>query len=260
MRLCTHTARLADAPTLDRAALVWGRAAKDIAMGKSFFMGTDAELYTGSNSFSTKISASPITYGLDAPAALAYASVNGVYASAYLAAKDPETRTKSKTQAKNDARKNLRIMASDLAKIIEGTSTVTNEQKLDLGLSVRATPSPVPPPGTPNRFKVSLLGDGSIELKWKCNNPRGSTGTLYQVWRRIGTSGEFDYLGGSGEKKFTDSTLPAGATNVTYKLQAVRSTASGDWADCNVNFGMPGSGSATTATVTEESPSPKIAA
>jgi len=41
-----------------------------------------------------------------------------------------------------------------------------------------ATPTPVGPPGTPYDFGVELLGDGSLELRWRCINPAGSVGTM----------------------------------------------------------------------------------
>ena len=74
--------------------------------------------------------------------------------------------------------------------------------------------------------------------------------------RKIG-SGEFQFVGGVGEKKFVDQTVPAGSTTITYQLQAVRSTASGEWAQFNVNFGV--SDGALTALVTDGVPV-KIAA
>ena len=61
-------------------------------MGKSFFRGTDAALYTGSAAFAAQISADPSAYGLQPADAEAYASLNATFAAAYLAAKDPSTR------------------------------------------------------------------------------------------------------------------------------------------------------------------------
>ncbi|HEX3355954.1 MAG TPA: hypothetical protein VHS31_03140, partial [Tepidisphaeraceae bacterium] len=116
-----------------------------------------------------------------------------------------------------------------------------------------ATPSPKPAPGTPSNFKVSLDGNGALNLAWKCNNPAGTSGTIYQVWRRIGGVGDFSYLGGTGDKTFIDDTLPAGSSSVTYQVQAVRSTAVGAWAQFNVNFGVGGSGAMITS-VTESAP------
>ena len=226
-------------------------------MARSFFTGTDAQLYTGSDAFSAQISATPTAFGLVAAQATAYAALNADFATKYLAANNEETRTKAAIVAKNSAADALRIAAADLAKIIDGTPTVTDAQKTALGLNVRKVPSPMGAPGTSTNFKVKLMGDGSIELGWKCNNPVGSTGTLYQIFRRTGAVGEFEYLGGVGEKKYHDTTIPAGAAVVTYKIQAVRSTAVGDWAEFCVNFGT-GAGGAMTASVSESAP--KLAA
>ena len=96
-----------------------------LAMGRNFFNGSDAELYTGSANFSTKLNVKGNQYGLTPEQASAYATMNGAYSAAYQAAIDPETRTKGKIAAKNAAKKSLKVMASDLAKIVEATPTVT---------------------------------------------------------------------------------------------------------------------------------------
>jgi hypothetical protein len=176
---------------------------------------------------------------------------------AYLASKAPETRTKPKINAKNVAKRALVAMASELSKLIDGTASVTEEQRLELGLSVRATPTPTPDPGTATDFKVAISVNGDLDVSFKCKNPVGSRGTVYQIWRRVGATGPYTYLCGVGSKKFTDSTIPAGATQLAYQVQAVRSTAVGGWAQCDVNFGAAPSG-AMTASVTETAP--KLAA
>src|SRR5439155_25688357 len=94
---------------------------------------------------------------------------------------------------------------------------------------------------------ATIKQTGGLELAWKCPNPPGSSGTIYQVWRRATPLAEFEYLGGSGDKRFADTTIPAGSSQVTYQIQAVRSTAVGDFAQFNVNFGV--SGGTLTATV-----------
>ncbi|MEZ0265336.1 MAG: hypothetical protein ACAI43_11465 [Phycisphaerae bacterium] len=121
-------------------------------------------------------------------------------------------------------------------------------------IPVPPTPGPMASPGTPTGFKVTLNGDGSIKATWKCANPAGSAGTMYLIWRRVG-SGEFVSVGGSGTKSFVDATLPAGAASVTYQIQAVRSTAVGAAAQFVVNFGVSG-GTMTAAVVS----APKLAA
>ena len=122
-------------------------------------------------------------------------------------------------------------------------------------LPVPATPTPVPPPGTPTDFVAALNPDGSLKLRWKCANPAGSSGTIYQVSRRVGTGG-FAALGGTGLRSFDDPTVPAGVAAVTYQVQAVRSTAAGVPAQFLVNFGVTGSGESFASVAS----APKLAA
>ncbi len=98
-----------------------------------------------------------------------------------------------------------------------------------------------PPPGTPLDFTVGLLQNGALELKWKCNNPTGTAGTIYEVKRQIG-GGAFTFIGATGIKTFTDDTIPAGSSPCTYQVTAVRSTARGNPAQFTVNFGIGGGG------------------
>lgn len=205
-------------------------------MAKSWFTSQkDAALAAGSANFSTLISAQPTSYGLVAAQATSYASVNSVWQAAYAAASNPGSRTRSLVAAKNSARDAMCFAASNLAKVISATSTVTDAQRESLGLSVRPIPTPRPAPGTPAELKTQLNA-GALHMSWKCENPKGSSGTIYQIYRKVG-AGAFVYLGGSGEKKFTDAAIPAGATLLTYKIQAVRSTAVGLWGEFVVSFG-----------------------
>jgi hypothetical protein len=103
--------------------------------------------------------------------------------------------------------------------------------------------SPIGPPGQPTGFAIELRTVGSLVLRWKCKSPRGAVGTLYHVHRKIvvtgagGGDGKFEYLGCTGERKFVDETVPAGASAIIYQIQAMRSTATGPSATFNVNFG-----------------------
>jgi hypothetical protein len=221
-----------------------------MVMGRSFYGGNYTQLYTGTVAFAAAISATPTVFGLTALQAASYQTLSDLYGEKYLAAANVEDRSPAKTQARNDAAGPLRAMARDLASIINGTPTVTNEQKLELGLSVRNVPTPVTELGTPNKFKVALLGNGSLLIKWQCASPRAS-GMIYEIYRKIAGEADFTYMGGTGEKKWTDSSIPAGTSQITYQIQAVRSTATGGWAQFNVNFGTGGGSGATQPTVTE---------
>ena len=112
---------------------------------------------------------------------------------------------------------------------------------------------------TPTDFKVSLSQGGALTLKWKCPNPAGSAGTIYQVARRLGATGSFTFIGGSGTRKFIDQTLPTGSSSITYRIVAVRSTAQGPEALFTVNFGVSAGGGERIASIAEVS-APKLAA
>lgn len=133
---------------------------------------------------------------------------------------------------------------SDLIRVIRGFAE--QQANPDAVYSAANIPAPQPPlpapaPGTPANFTVALLQNGAVELSWKCANPEGTQGTIYEVRRKTG-SGAFTFIGAIGVKKFVDDTLVAGSTNVVYQITAVRSTVRGNPAQFNVNFGIGGDG------------------
>ena len=129
----------------------------------------------------------------------------------------------------------------EIIKQVRAKATTSGDAVYPLaGLPVPPIPSAVPMPGTPTDLVVALDGNGALRLKWSCKNPAGSSGLMYQIYRRIDGAigaGELAYLGGSGMKSFTDTTVPAGATQITYQMHAVRSTGVGLWATFTVSFG-----------------------
>ena len=127
-------------------------------MANSFLPDRDAALLAWSLNFSSLITATPTAYGLVAADATAYGLLHTSYATA-LAACDPGQRSKATVATKNSARQALKISARFLANKIAGTPSVTDAQKLELGLTVRAQPSPIPPPAfAPAVDLVSVLG------------------------------------------------------------------------------------------------------
>jgi hypothetical protein len=208
-------------------------------MSRSFFNGTESELFGGAQVFATRISAAPAMYGLSSGQAESFAALNLAFREAYAVANSPATRCPATVIGKNDAKAALKAMASQLAKIVAGTRSVSDAQRAEIGLSVRAAPSPMRPLGRPDKFKLTLDGNGDVKLTWKCHNPRGANGTMYQVYRQIDGVGAFERVGCVGKRAFTDSAVPAGSACVAYRVQAIRSTGSGDWGMFIVNFGKP---------------------
>lgn len=150
--------------------------------------------------------------------------------------------------------------AADIVKSVRAKAATSGDSIYTLAsLPIPATPSPKPPPGQPTDIKVSLTATGALDMKWKCPNPAGATGTIYNIFRRIGSTGEFDYVGGSGIREWTDETAPAGVPLIMYKIQAVRSTTTGPWATFNVFMGVSSNGAAMITSVVNTTP-PKLAA
>jgi len=97
-------------------------------------------------------------------------------------------------------------------------------------------PGSAPAPGTPYRFSTNVRQTGEVELTWKCDNPDGAVGTIYQVRRQI-DDGPMELVRTVGDKKFLDETLPPGTRYCTYEVTAVRSTGKGGSGRYWVQFG-----------------------
>ena len=135
-----------------------------MALSTSFLPNKDAALLAWSLNFSTKITATPTAYGLTAAQATAYDAVHDAY-SAALAACDPGERSKSLVSAKNDARTALKNSARLLALLVQGTASVTDAQKVELGLTVRQQPSPIPPPADAPALDVVSVSGRTVRIR-----------------------------------------------------------------------------------------------
>ncbi|HZW07514.1 MAG TPA: hypothetical protein VFF65_10355 [Phycisphaerales bacterium] len=83
-------------------------------------------------------------------------------------------------------------------------------------------PGPSPIPNTGNEFEATLdLSTGGLYLKWKASQPAGVSGVVWNVRRSI-NGGAFTSIGLVGEKKFTDTTVPAEALTASYTVTPQR--------------------------------------
>ncbi len=81
-----------------------------------------------------------------------------------------------------------------------------------------AAPGPAQAPARPSDFTFELdPNSGGLIVRWKCTNPAGVSRVSYTVRRGIG-NGAMTTAGVVGEKKFTDTTIPAGASVVNYQV------------------------------------------
>lgn len=118
-------------------------------------------------------------------------------------------------------------------------------------------PRRVPAPGKVKQLTASLDPlSGAPVLRWKGNNPRGGGGVTYMVSRRLPGQPNFSFVGtaapsGPERRTFTDTTLPAGTTAVSYQVHTVRGATEGAAEEIQVRFGSVGAGGTSTASVTK---------
>ena len=203
---------------------------------------TDAGLLEFANSFSSQISAAAASFGVPAGTATSLASATSAYSDAYAEATNESTRTKGKVAAKNSAKLALRLAISDVAKLVYGTSTVSDEQLADLGLTVYDRhPSPVEPPGlAPLLTLVSVTGRTSRykladaafpETRRRPGNAKGATIFSYvgETPPLTGATG-WTYEGQTGQTtflvQFPDDTAPGAKCWVTTAWYSARGATS----------------------------------
>jgi hypothetical protein len=167
----------------------------DLTMAADFIPANDAELLTFSAAFSEKITLAPTSYGLVAGNATTLASLQSAYASSLAAAVDPETRGGSTVFAKAQARVNLVAYIRLLARAIQGTISVTNQQRYELGLTVRKVePTPIPAPAFAPTVDVRSVTGTTVRIRLhdaqnptRRGKPYGVAGA--SVFSYVGTGG-----------------------------------------------------------------------
>jgi hypothetical protein len=163
--------------------------------------------------------------------------------------------SKTATMIADNAVDALANAGADIIRQIRAKAEIVGNSVYELAqIPAPAIPSPTPAPGMPYGFVATLLPNGSLELTWKCDNPPRAIGVIYNVWRK-NADGTWNSIGGAGQKKFVDTTVPAGVPSVIYSVQAMRSTGVGVSNEFTVNFGVSGGGG-MTASVAQ----PKLAA
>jgi hypothetical protein len=130
----------------------------------TFLPSRDSALVAWSTNFNTLITATPTAFGLTAALATAYGSLHTAFVTA-VAACDPGIRSKASVSTKNTAKAALKAEVRLLASLVNGTASVTNAQKLQLGLSVRSKPSPIPAPINAPGLDVISVTAWTVKIK-----------------------------------------------------------------------------------------------
>ncbi len=141
----------------------------------------DQQLLAWSHHFATLLNSSPATYGITPAQAVAYGILHDTYAQALLAC-EPNIRSKAATITKNTARAQLRKQASTLITLISGTATVTEAEKIELGIALRRPASPTPIPTTAPQIVILSVRGWTIKINLRDNDlvrkPQGVVGAM----------------------------------------------------------------------------------
>lgn len=183
-----------------------------LQMATSYIPPTDAGFGSWLTNFSALLTASPATYGLVSGDAVLVAAQEAAYTAALAAATDPGTRTPVTVSAKDAAKASALAVVRPYAVAISLNAGVADEDKTDIGVTVRKTvPTPIPAPtATPALSFVSAvplnvtLQARNVATPTSKAKPFGSIGV--EVWDSVGTVAATDPA--QLDYRFTASKIP----------------------------------------------------
>ena len=142
-------------------------------MSTDFVPPREADLVTFLTNLSTKITATPAAFGVLVPQAAQLQTLADDFIALYTTCSEPDTRTPAKIQAKKDAKRDAIAFVRVIVRQIQGTESVTNEQRVSLMLPVRDTePTPVPPPQISPGIGLTVTGPHALAVRiWDPLNP-----------------------------------------------------------------------------------------
>jgi hypothetical protein len=135
-------------------------------MYQKYLPDSDAELLLWTANFSRLINLDPAAYGVTTVLASEYATLQAGYQAALSASTNPETRGERTVFLKNEARTKLVKQTRKLAQQINRAISVSDEQRQELGLTIRKIePTPVPVPSEPPVITVRSVTGRRVSLE-----------------------------------------------------------------------------------------------
>lgn len=188
-------------------------------MATTYIPTTDAGFSAWLLNFATLIAADPTDYGLVAGDATAISAQNTAFQASYALAIDPSTRTAPTIAAKDAAKASALAVVRPYAMTINANAAVTNEQRGDLGLTIRkTTPTPIPAPTaivglalvllTPLTARIRTF---NVETPTSKAKPYGAA--MIEIFVAIGTTPAIDPAQASFVNAFSKSPLTLSFTS-----------------------------------------------
>lgn len=133
----------------------------------------DAQLRSYAINFSTRVAENPSSFGVTEPQSTQLESATNAFVTAYdtmMAGRDSGNRSQAQTVIKDDTKKTLLQILRDLYKVIGGMPSVTNDQRVQLGIHVPdVEPTPIPPPS--DKPVITLGKADGFYLPFTVTNP-----------------------------------------------------------------------------------------
>lgn len=130
-----------------------------------FLPATDAGVQEWANPFSAKLTANAAQYGCSTSQASVLATDLSTYSSKLALCKDPATRGPTAVQQKSEAKIALVTEIRALARQIQGYQPLTNDQRQQLGLTVRKARTKIPVPATSPHLDITSVSARTVSCK-----------------------------------------------------------------------------------------------
>jgi hypothetical protein len=127
----------------------------------------DSLLVPFSTNFNDRIVATPATFALSAAQATAYTALHDPYVAAYnamMAARADGTRSQSLTNTKDNTKRDLLTYARQLYTFVQSNNSVTQANKILLGIHLKVIPAPIPRPGVQPAVDVIGVTGRTVQL------------------------------------------------------------------------------------------------
>lgn len=226
---------------------------------------------------------SPASVGLTAPTCTAITAAVSAARKAFNDAQNARAASKSFTNTQKNAIAAMHTLSADAIKTIRLYAETTGDPNVysKADIDPPAPPTPAQAPTQPIMLRASIEPSGALTIGWKAGpastNPitgqvydPSTVGVTYVIARKVNNEATFSQVGTAepaksgprGFASFTDSTLVAGSSNITYMITPRRGALIGPMSEVfSVTLGTGGVGSGGGMMVTASSSGPlKMAA